>query len=148
MKREERIERLSNAWGEYLVASSATSLLEGLVRLDPSHGSAAGWRVRDLKSWRSNLEATFLIRMYAEFEAGLRDVWRGYYRQTTRPPMKDLLDAISTRRIIPESTVGRVNEVRLYRNHLIHEESEDFEIVPLDEARAALSRFLGRLPFD
>ena len=102
MKRQARIKRLEGIWFEYLVASAATVLLETELSKDPALGVDDGWRFRDAIRWRANLEGTFVIRMYAEFEANLRDAWKNHFRQMTQPPMRDLLVAICARTQMPD----------------------------------------------
>ena len=94
------------------------------------------------------MEATFVIRMYAEFEANLRDCWKNRLGNATQPPMKDLLAAIAARSRMPDDRFREADLVRQYRNSLIHSSKEGSTVVSLDEARSSMSRYLGRLPFD
>src|SRR5437879_5630319 len=114
IKRQERIERMRGVEGEYLAAISAAELLEDRLRADPSWGASRGWRARDGEILIAALDATFLVRMYAEFEAGLRDAWRKFYRKRSNPPMKDLLVAVASQRI-PQRWIDEADEVRQYR---------------------------------
>jgi hypothetical protein len=148
MKRRKSIERLDDIWYEYLVASSATDLLETRLRSDPSFGADDGWRSRDALRWRAKLETTFLIRIQAEFEACLRDVWVGHFHQESQPRMRELVIAISARRNVPARWREHVDEVRVFRNALLHEGSDGVLAVSMAEARAHLIRFLSRLPQD
>jgi hypothetical protein len=86
--------------------------------------------------------------MYAEFEASLRDVWKKRYRQTSQPPMKDLLVAIAARSRIPEDCLDDVNGIREHRNSLIHTSKPSLHPIPLDQARSRLKVYLSRLPID
>jgi hypothetical protein len=86
IKRQQRIERMRAVEREYLAARSAAELLEDRLRADPSWGVSRGWRARDGENLVAALEATFLVRLYAEFEAGLRDAWRRFYRKRSNPP--------------------------------------------------------------
>jgi hypothetical protein len=148
MKRQARIKRLEDIWFEFLVASTATRLLEARLTQEPSFGDGDGWRFRDAIRWRNNLESTFVIRIYADFEASLRDAWKDHFRQVTQPPMKDLLVAIAARVQIPDVWLEEMDFVREYRNSLIHSGKESLLVVPLEQARSRMARFLSWLPLD
>ena len=60
---------------------------------------------RDLVSTVENLEGTYLIRLFAEFEIGVRSLWKSI-RSRTRPPVEVLLARVADRFRIP----GRVLE--------------------------------------
>jgi hypothetical protein len=92
-KRQERIERIKDVWREYVAATVAVQLLEDRLRSNPNFLTEDA-SFRDAVHLRANLEGTFLIRLFAEFESGLRDAWRNAFRRTTHPPMKDLIIAI------------------------------------------------------
>jgi hypothetical protein len=148
MKRQERMERLQGIWFEYLVASAAMTLLEERLHDDPSFGSEQGWRPRQARSLRTNLEGTFLIRMFAEFEATLRNAWIELFGQLTRPPMRDLLSSTSSRLNVPKKWELQADRVRDFRNHLVHGGDEEVKAVPLAEAKASLNRVLSMLPLN
>jgi len=146
MGRKERINRLREMWGEFLVAKTAIELLGEKLQTDPSFGSDKGWGHRDARAWNSNIEGTFLIRFYAVFEAALRDAWELKFRQESRPRMRDLLIAISARSNMSEAWHDQVTQVRLYRNSLVHDDAGFNLVVPLADAHTALIRYLSRLP--
>jgi hypothetical protein len=147
-KRQQRIERILAVEREYQAATAGVDLLKDSLRADPRFGAAQGWRSRDARNLEDNLEGTFLLRLYAEFEAGLRDVWKSYFGRDTHPPMKDLLVAIANQRI-PQDWLEDADAVREYRNALVHEgDTTDIEAVSLAEARSRLCRFFSQLPKD
>lgn len=148
IKRQQRIERIRNVEREYLAALSAVELLEDRLRADPAWGVSRGWRARDGENFMERLEATYFIRLYAEFEAGLREAWKKFYRKRTTPPMKDLLVAVASQRI-PQDWLDEADDVRKYRNALVHEEGEEQVVAfSLPEARSRLCRYFSRLPED
>ena len=55
--------------GEYLVASTSIDLVGEKLQKDPSFGSDLGWGHRAFRAWNENLQGTFLIRFYADFES-------------------------------------------------------------------------------
>ncbi len=85
IKRQWRIERIVAVQREYCVALAAVGLLESELRQNPSFGEGAGWSMADARALGDNLEATYLIRLYAEFEVGLRDYWRNYLKRESLP---------------------------------------------------------------
>ncbi len=86
--------------------------------------------------------------MDAEFEVNLRDAWRNEYRRTTRPRMWDLILSISALNKVKEEWRDQVDEVRTYRNSLIHSGLGDERPVPIAQALSRLVRYLSRLPLD
>jgi hypothetical protein len=85
IKRQLRIIRIAAVGEEYQAALSAAALLKEQLSSDPGFGNQHGWRQRAGKDFEDNLEATNIVRMYAEFEAGLRDYWKTYRRKDTHP---------------------------------------------------------------
>lgn len=104
-----------------------------------------GPKVRDLTSADDNLEGTYLIRMFAEFEAAARTFWRTI-RPKTRPRAEILLDQLGVRLAVPASVIRGVHAVREYRNQLVHDRQTPSEAVTIKDARRHLSTFLARLP--
>ena len=51
-----------------------------------------------------NLEATYIIRLFAEFESGARQYWSTV--RPTNPPVADLIIGLAARRRIPETQQG------------------------------------------
>jgi hypothetical protein len=100
---------------------------------------------RDLtRAWEA-LEGTYLTRMFAEFETGLRLYWATL--RDTNPRGVDLLNSIAAQRGIPDDQRDEVHEVREYRNSLVHErEDEDIDPIPLATARGRLCTFFSFLP--
>ena len=144
-RREERLERIRRVEREYQVAAVALGDLGRQLRADPSALAHDELRHRDFRACRDNLEATYLIRLFAEFEAGLRQVWRSLVRPTS-PPAQLLLDSVAARFYIPATWLARVHAVRLYRNSLVHEADDKVEKIDLVDARSQLCRYLSRLP--
>ena len=84
-KRQERLERIKAVEREHRVAKAALRLLQRAVQEDP--GLLRGERLRpaDAQNANEHLEARYLISLFAEFEAGVRDVWENALRQATVP---------------------------------------------------------------
>ena len=148
MKRQVRIERIKAVEREYFAAKASIKLLEARLLSDPTFALNRRWQNKDVRNLRDNLESTFSIRLYAEFEAGLRDAWLLAFGRPTEPRMRDLLDAIAARCYIPDDWLDRVHEVREYRNALIHEGKEKKPHISLARCRRYLCRFFSHLPAD
>jgi len=111
----------------------APAILKG--RVDP----------RDLTRAAEDLEGTYLTRMFAEFETGLRQYWETI--SDTHPKTKDLLDSLAARCRMGNDQRGNAHRVREYRNSLTHErEDEDVDPIPIAEARGYLCTFFSFLP--
>jgi hypothetical protein len=148
IQRQERLERIRRVEREYLAGADALRLLEQQLGADPSWRISEGWTRKDAQNLARNLEATFLIRVFAEFESGLRDFWEKSLGRATHPSVKDLLDSIAARRDIPQDWLDDVHEVRNFRNSFVHERKGDEISVSLSEARGRLCRFFSWLPGD
>jgi hypothetical protein len=86
--------------------------------------------------------------MSAEFEASLQEAWKNHFQQVTQPPMKDLLVAIAARTWMPDPSREAMNEVREYRNSLIHSGKKSAQVVPIQPVRSRMKYDLSWLPID
>jgi hypothetical protein len=145
-QRQERIDRIVAVEREYLAASVASDLLQERLAADPAFLASHELRSRDARNLQAHLEGTYVIRLCAEFEAGLRDAWRNAFARQTQPPLRDLLAAVAARRLVPQDALDRADEVREYRNALVHENAPDVATIPIAEVRRHLCRFFSRLP--
>jgi hypothetical protein len=151
IRRQQRIVWIAAVAREYLSAKSAANLLKAQLQTDPNYGRNQGWEARDGAAFNRNLESTYIIRLYAEFEAGLREYWANHLNRPTNPPMIQLLQSVADQRI----SIDRVEDadaVREYRNFLVHSESgeppPEMRTFTLAEAKTHLCYFFGRLDPD
>lgn len=102
--------------------------------------------VRDIGSAVQRLEGTYLIRLFAEFETGLRLFWQS--ARGTDPPSRtrDLLNGVAATRRIAHDQLTEPHAVREYRNSLVYEREDVLAAIPLSEARRHLCRFFSFLP--
>ena len=100
---------------------------------------------RDLRSADENLEGTYLIRMFAEFETGVRSFWRAM-RPRARTQAEVLLDRVGDARGISADVIDDVHAARTYRNNLLHDRAEEVEVIAVSQARSCLQKYLSRLP--
>lgn len=91
-----------------------------------------------------NLEATYIIRLFAEFESGARQYWGANW--DTYPKTVDLLDGLAARCGIPDAQRNDAHRAREYRNSLIHEREDKPEEMPLALVRSYVCRFFSFLP--
>jgi hypothetical protein len=91
-----------------------------------------------------NLEGTYIMRLFAEFETGAREYWG--VKWATDPKTVDLLDGLAARCRIPEAQRDNAHKVREYRNSLVHEREDEPDVVSLDKARSYLCQFFSYLP--
>lgn len=101
-------------------------------------------RHREIVRASHNLEGTYVVRLFAEFETGVRQYWEANW--ATYPKTADLLDGLAARCGIPDTQRDHAHLVRDYRNSLVHERDEKTEVVPVPLARGYLCRFFSFLP--
>jgi hypothetical protein len=91
-----------------------------------------------------NLEITYIIRLFSEFETGARQYWVATWN--TEPRTVDLLNGLAARCGIPDTQRDHGHLVREYRNGLVHEREDEIEAVPIAIARGYLCHFFSFLP--
>ena len=91
-----------------------------------------------------NLEGTYIIRLFAEFETGARQYWAANW--DTDPKTSDLLNGLAARRGVPDTQRDNAHSVREYRNALVHEREDQPQVVSIDAARSYLCHFFSFLP--
>ena len=145
--RDRRLERICAVEREYRTASIATAILGSQLRADPSALNVHRLRFQDFTKLTDNLEPTYLIRLFAEFEAGLREAWTMFYGRSGRIRTSDLLESAAARCLIPQDRLDGADAVREYRNSLVHETAPAVGI-DLAEAKKHLCRYFAYLPLD
>jgi hypothetical protein len=147
-RRPHRLERLKAVVREYEVARIALERLGEPFRANPALLTQEQLKQSDFEKASKNLEGTYLLRLFAEFEGTLRDAWENCFKQTTTPPMRDLIEAVGARRSMAGEDIENAHAVRAYRNSLVHEGGESPEVIPLDRAKQFLCKFISWLPLD
>jgi hypothetical protein len=145
-KQQHRIQRIADVVQEYLAAQTAADWLAARTAEDPSFGRKHGWEPKGGHAFLQNLESTYLVRMYAEFEAGLRDYWASYLGRDTQPPMVQLLRHAIPTQAFSRDCIDNADDVRKYRNHLVHDsEEEPPPKITLLDAKKYLCDYFSRL---
>lgn len=128
-------------------AQAATKYYYAVCENNPNLiGPHTHFTLRDVRNSTGDLENTYFIRIFAIFEAALRDFWKNGCGRSTRPGTYVLLDSIAARRGVPRTLWQNAQDVREYRNKLVHEEMASFSNLPLAQGRSYLGRFLSYLP--
>ena len=132
---------------ELEVALEAGRLLDDQLQADPGHLARLNLAPADFSAFSEKLEPTYLIRLYAESEAILRDAWTHYFQRPSHPPMRDLLEGVAARRQIPAEVHGRVDRLREYRNGLVHRPpAATASAIIFRDARSRIGHYLAYLP--
>jgi hypothetical protein len=96
-----------------------------------------------------NLDGTYIVRLFAAFEAALRSYDRAKHqdpgRDTKAAAMIDNIGGKRGRGIQP-GIRERAHDVRRIRNYWAHEEDAVPAPMTVDEARARLQAYLSELP--
>jgi hypothetical protein len=135
--------RIKGVEREYRTARQSVDWFQQAAHRDPTLLNQ-DLRYNEIALTARNLEGTYLIRLFAEFETGLRLFW-ATIRDTT-PPARDLLGSIASRRRIPHEHLLNAHDVQNYRNTLVHERDEGSEAISIHLARGYLCRFFSYLP--
>jgi hypothetical protein len=91
-----------------------------------------------------NLEGTYVMRLFAEFETGAREYWDATW--ATEVTTVNLLTGLAARRSIPDIDRENGHLVRDYRNSLVHEREDSPDPIPVDLVRKYLCTFFSFLP--
>ena len=109
-----------------------------------------GSSLHDVTHLAENLDAIFLIRLFAAFEGMLRQHMTQYHpgSVTDDAGAALLIDqvAVSQPKRITINLCDRVHEVRKYRNSLAHPQGKTATEVTFTETLARLAQYLGWLP--
>jgi hypothetical protein len=101
----------------------------------------------EIRALPKELHDVYFARMFACFESDLRHYWRTTVRDT-KPVTERLLSAVAARRGVPQDMLDAVQEVREFRNYLIHEGHQPRRQIAIDEASRRLNAYLARLPLE
>lgn len=151
VERQVFIDGVKGVEREYYVMEAAVSYygraaLGGHVALPPRTSP------RDLDAASHQVESTYMVRMWAEFETALRSYRRRITGDTDDQMWtRNLIDwtaGIRQGRAISDDVRDRVHEVRAYRNFLVHQRDDEASPaqVTIDEARRRLNTLLHCLP--
>jgi hypothetical protein len=141
----DHIDRVKAVEREY----RAVRLAADRLRHDVDHAATAlrnDLRVRDLRAASDRLEGTYVIRLFAEFEASLRSLWRASRKKEPPSRTRDLLDGIGAQHRISNDLIADAHQVRRYRNELVHIGEAIAAVIAIATVRSRLCRYLSFLP--
>lgn len=98
-----------------------------------------------LQTCAENLQITYLVRLFAEFEAILRDYWLKGRHRRTEPGMEVLMDRLGAYCTVTCDDLQDAHEVRAYRNDVIHAHLQNPRF-DFHECRSRLAHFVRWLP--
>ncbi len=145
-RRDEWIDWVRAAERECDVVAYGLELLSQTLQRDPSSLAYRRLGREDYLGASRNREATYLVRLFALFENGLREAWAGAFGETTHPGAADLITAFAARCRVPFDRVDDAHLVRVFRNRIVHDDAEPTDPVSLAQARRFLCRFFSHLP--
>jgi hypothetical protein len=147
MPHERRIwhTRIKGVEYEYLATHLGLVRLEAAARSEPAILESVGG-LRSLSNAILNVEATYLCRMFAEFENAIQSLWVTIRKNGRRLRAMVLIDRIGSHRKIAPDLIERVHRVREYRNRLVHESESDAGPVSIQDARGFLNKYLATVP--
>ncbi len=128
--------------------AARASLAHTLAQWDRIHHAyeLTGQELKHLRDAAKNLEATYLVRLFARFEAILRDQFPILKPGLDVPENAAvLIDQLGAHRGIEMSVREAVHTVRRYRNSIAHERP-GAEPVPFSIALARLNQYLNWFP--
>lgn len=137
--------RVKDVEREHIASRFAVDHLLSVVRQDPT-AIKGKVQIRELDRASDQLEGTYIIRLFAEFETILRMFWLASRSKYPPARTRDLLDGVGARCRIPHDRIQHAHDVRDYRNVLVHEREERIEAIPIHKARSHLCHFLSFLP--
>ncbi len=93
-----------------------------------------------------NLEITYILRLFSEFEGILRDYWHAIGRKT-KPQIGPLMNRVAAMRGIAAPDLASAHAVREFRNDVIHENLRTIRL-PFPECARNLGMFIRWLPMN
>jgi hypothetical protein len=142
-------QHITEVWGEYMSVRAAVDRLKDAVARAPDFLNKDPVAREYLRDAHENLEATYIIRLFAAFEAALRSYDRAKRRDLSRrTDASVMIDEIGGKRGrgIQMGIRQRAHDVRLVRNYWAHESNADPGPMTVDAARARLQAYLHELP--
>jgi hypothetical protein len=142
-------EHIVEVWGEFRSARAAIDRLRVAVKETPDILKNDRVAREYLSQADENLDGTYIVRLFAAFEAALRSYDRAKHndpaRETKAAVMIDEIGGKRGRGIQP-GIRERAHEVRHVRNYWAHEEDAVSAPMTVDHARARLQAYLHELP--
>jgi hypothetical protein len=149
MKRDEAFTRLAVVRDELEAARGAIAYAQRQMQLNLEAARHFPYPLKPshLRDSGRNLDKTYLLRLFAEFEEILRDylavVRPSPRRRRTR--MEHLMNRVSGICRMPWDILQNAHEVRAYRNEVVHL-GERSERLSFTDCKSRLGRYISFLP--
>ncbi|WP_459556581.1 hypothetical protein [Lacunimicrobium album] len=147
------LEQIKSIEREYYASSKSLTYYKESAKSKPGlipcladmKGKAINIERVDFDRSGENLEATYVIRLFAHFEKTLREEWKSFQRDK-KSPVKDIIDGLHSRmKNVPQEIKEKSHQFRLFRNGLIHGRRSDTPIMTLTECRSVAATFVSYL---
>ena len=102
----------------------------------------------EIRRAAENLNRTFIIRLFSEFEGVLLDYWEHGLHRGSEPRSVDLINGIAASCPHPIGDTHRdaVHHVRRYRNTLVHPRADAVDRLTVDQCLSRLGKYLSYFP--
>ncbi|UUO07625.1 hypothetical protein M4951_04785 [Blastopirellula sp. J2-11] len=137
--------RIKSVEREFVAIRQGTNRFLDHAQSDPTI-LLADLRQGEIVSASRNLEGTYIMRLFAEFETGARQFWDETWG--TEIKTFNLFEGLAARRGIPDTDRINGHLVRDYRNSLVHERDEQPDPLSIALARRYLCTFFSYLPVE
>lgn len=146
------VQQLQSVRREYDAADAATAYLTRVWHRLGDESETRRIHLAHVQEAAANLEITYIIRLFSEFEAIL------YHHLVTRHPglripgtTEALINRVAVRERIPDPVRDAAQMVREYRNAIVHRRAACGPLAPpspmsFQQAMARLNRFVAQLP--
>jgi hypothetical protein len=145
----EAFELLKSVQDELETAKFSVAVAARVVAADVTVLNALSYPIKpsQLRQCADNFELTYLLRLFAEFEAIVRDFWASARptRRRRRSNMQVLMNRVAIECQIPAEVLQEAHDVREYRNAVIHDRSRMGELT-FHVCKSRLGFFLSYLP--
>ncbi len=135
--------------GKFKAASVSVARLRNQVAADASTIADEPWVREHLGRTYENLEGTYIVRMFAAFEAALRSYDRYLFNDPQREtPASVMIDQLGSKRHLSVRAQIRdgVHRARRIRNYWAHDLDAALDPMPIDRVRGFLQSYLDRFP--
>jgi hypothetical protein len=141
------VQELQPVRDEYLAASAALTYVARVWHELGGEPESRRTRLSHVREADRNLEITYIIRLFSEFEALLSDhLTRRHPGLRVPRSTEALINRVALRERIPDPIRDGVQVVREYRNSIVHRRSGHASVLGFRQAMSSLNQFLALLP--
>lgn len=148
-RRQEYFQRIGNVASELEAVRAGIRFAAAELRRDPTRIDEIEVNLAALESCRHNLENTYLVRLFSEFEGCLVEFWILGLGRKKRSNVTQYINSVGSRCRMQQAAIDGAHHVRQARNRIVHQvELEPIvgAIAGFEEAKRLLCKFLSQLP--